>query len=100
LKRLLLSVLLLSTGLITSYLILVPDVTMLKKEHPKITSFMEYREREWKAKVKKYRVKQIWVSLSSISPYLVKAVLIAEDDKFCSHEGFDYEQYRRQSKEI
>jgi monofunctional biosynthetic peptidoglycan transglycosylase len=26
-----------------------------------------------------------------MSPYLVKAVLIAEDDKFWIHEGFDYE---------
>lgn len=51
---------------------------------------MEYRENEWKRGGKKYRIQQKWVPLSRISPYLIKAVLIAEDDKFWSHEGFDY----------
>jgi len=32
---------------------------------------------------------------SKISPYLVKAVLIAEDDKFWKHEGFDYEAIQK-----
>ena len=52
---------------------------------------MEYREKEWKQQGKKYRIQQKWVPVSQISPYLIKAVLIAEDDKFWSHEGFDYE---------
>ena len=34
---------------------------------------------------------QIWVPYRAISPYLIKAVLIGEDDKFWHHEGFDYE---------
>jgi len=38
---------------------------------------------------------QSWVPLSRISPYLIKAVLIAEDDKFWRHEGFDYEAIQR-----
>jgi len=91
LKRLLLFLLLLSTGLVIGYLILVPDVSRLKKENPQKTSLMEYRYQEWLKKGKKYRIKQIWVPLSSISHYIVKAVLISEDDKFWSHEGFDYE---------
>ncbi len=68
-----------------------PDVSRLKKENPKRTSFMEYRENEWKREGKNYRVKQMWVSYNKISPYLKKAVIISEDDKFYSHEGFDYE---------
>ena len=56
---------------------------------------MEYRENEWKREGKKYRIQQKWVSLSRISPYLIKAVLIAEDDKFWSHEGFDYEALQK-----
>jgi monofunctional biosynthetic peptidoglycan transglycosylase len=43
---------------------------------------MEYREMASKEKRRTYRIEQSWVSLSKISPYLVKAVLIAEDDKF------------------
>ncbi|GER93981.1 monofunctional biosynthetic peptidoglycan transglycosylase [hot springs metagenome] len=68
-----------------------PDISKLKKENPQKTSFMEYREREWKEKGKKIKIRQIWVPISKISPYLVKAVLIAEDDKFWHHEGFDFE---------
>jgi monofunctional glycosyltransferase len=32
-----------------------------------------------------------WTSLSGISPNLVRAVIAAEDAKFCSHSGFDTE---------
>jgi monofunctional glycosyltransferase len=73
----------------TGYYFVYPDVSRLKKEDPKKTSFMEYREREWRKKGKKLRIQQKWVRLSAISPYLVKAVIIAEDDKFWSHQGFD-----------
>jgi monofunctional biosynthetic peptidoglycan transglycosylase len=68
-----------------------PDITKLKKVNPKKTSFMEYREKEWRRRDKKISIKHIWVPLSRISPYLIKAVLIAEDDKFYQHEGFDFD---------
>ena len=32
-----------------------------------------------------------WVPLSEISPHLQRAVIAAEDGKFCSHGGFDWE---------
>lgn len=72
-----------------------PDIHALKKENPEKTAFMKYREEEWAREDKRYKVKQKWVSLGSISPYLVKAVLIGEDDKFWSHEGFDYEAIQK-----
>jgi monofunctional glycosyltransferase len=77
------------------YLLFVPDVSELKKKNPSKTSFMKYREAEWQRAGKKYRIRQAWVPLSRISPYLKKAVLIAEDDKFWSHEGFDYEALQK-----
>lgn len=52
---------------------------------------MEYREREWQSEGRKIKIRQVWVPLSRISPFLIKAVLIAEDDKFWKHEGFDFE---------
>ena len=52
---------------------------------------MEYREKEWLRTGKKYTVQQKWIPLSRISPYLINAVLIAEDDKFWNHKGFDFE---------
>ena len=66
-----------------------PDVSKLKKINPKKTSFMEYREDQWQAKGKKLTIQKRWVSLPHISLYLVKAIIIAEDDKFWSHHGFD-----------
>lgn len=72
-----------------------PDVSKLKKQNPGKTSFMEYREAEYRAKGKRIRIQSKWVPLRSISPYLMKAVLIAEDDKFWSHHGFDTEAIQK-----
>jgi len=77
------------------HFLLMPDVSRLKKTTPQKTAFMEHREEEAKAKGKKYRVNRIWVPFAKISPYLIKAVLIAEDDKFWRHEGFDYEAMQK-----
>lgn len=72
-----------------------PDVSKLRKTYPKKTAFMEYREKEWQNQGKKKRIVQQWVSLSQIPPYVIKAVIIAEDDKFWTHEGFDYEAMQK-----
>jgi monofunctional biosynthetic peptidoglycan transglycosylase len=77
------------------YFLSLPDLSKLKKENPKKTALMEYREKESKEKGKRFRMNQTWVPLSNISPYLVKAVLIGEDDKFWIHEGFDYEAIQK-----
>lgn len=77
------------------YSLLMPDISKWKKENPKKTAFMEYREKQWKEKGRRINIHQIWAPLSDISPYLIKAVLIAEDDKFWRHEGFDYEAIRK-----
>ena len=72
-----------------------PDVSRLKRENPKRTALMELREREWKDKGRKVALRQKWVPLRSVSPYLVKAVIIAEDDKFWSHSGFDIDAMQK-----
>jgi len=72
-----------------------PDIAKLKKENPGKTSFMKYREKEWQQQGKKIRIRQTWRPLSGISPYLIRAVLIAEDDKFYQHEGFDFEAIQK-----
>ncbi len=68
-----------------------PQVSSLKKHNPKKTSFMEYRENEWREEGKKIAIRQYWVPLSRISSYMAKAVIISEDDKFWSHGGFDFD---------
>lgn len=74
-----------------TYFLLMPDTAALQKKNPGKTALMKIREMEWKEKRKGQRVYQVWVPLAKISPFLTKAVLIAEDDKFWNHEGFDYE---------
>ncbi|MBI5193987.1 MAG: monofunctional biosynthetic peptidoglycan transglycosylase [Nitrospirae bacterium] len=72
-----------------------PDVSALKKTNPEKTSMMKLREAEWTVKGSKRKIFHAWVPYSRISPYLVKAVIIAEDDKFWRHEGFDYEAIQK-----
>jgi monofunctional biosynthetic peptidoglycan transglycosylase len=72
-----------------------PNISNLKKQNPKTTAFMEYRMEEWQDKGKKIKIRQKWVPLSRVSPYVMKAIIIAEDDKFWSHEGFDFEAMQK-----
>jgi monofunctional biosynthetic peptidoglycan transglycosylase len=90
LRRMALLLIVLFCGLVALQFV-YPNVAKLKKHNPKLTAMMEYREAEWKREGKHYRITQRWVAYRAISPYLVKAVLIGEDDKFWRHEGFDYE---------
>ena len=73
----------------------LPDVTWLKKENPRETAMMQFRAEQARQKGRKAR--RLWkrVPLSRISPYLIQAVLIAEDDKFFEHEGFDWASMRK-----
>jgi len=68
-----------------------PNIASLKEDKPGKTAFMEYREEMWRRQGIDKKIINTWVPLSRISPYVVKAVIIAEDDKFWSHEGFDFE---------
>ncbi|MBN2089842.1 monofunctional biosynthetic peptidoglycan transglycosylase, partial [candidate division KSB1 bacterium] len=82
-------------------LLTLPNVTWLKKENPVETAMMKYRQEQESEKIdkniKSSRTKTVkklsnWTRLSRISPYLIQSVLIAEDDKFYQHEGFDWEE--------
>jgi monofunctional biosynthetic peptidoglycan transglycosylase len=72
-----------------------PDVAGLQKNRPGKTAFMEYREEIWKKKGINKKISVSWVPLSGVSPYVMKAVIIAEDDKFWSHEGFDFDAMQK-----
>ncbi len=80
---------LLATDIAVSFV--YPGLSTLKKENPQKTAFMVYREKQWAKEGIHQTIIQKWVPLKRISPYLIKAVIIAEDDKFWGHEGFDYE---------
>lgn len=88
--------------LISAYIIvdigrycIYPNIELLKKSRPGKTAFMEYREEMWQKKGIKKKIRNTWVPLSRISPYVMKAFIIAEDDKFWSHEGFDFEAMQK-----
>jgi monofunctional biosynthetic peptidoglycan transglycosylase len=68
-----------------------PDIARLKKEVPATTAFMAYRQSTAKAEGRTLAIDYRWIPLSSISPSLAQAVVIAEDDKFWVHHGFDFE---------
>lgn len=42
-----------------------------------------------------YGFRRDWVPIERISPNLVRAVIAAEDARFCEHEGFDWESIRK-----
>ena len=68
----------------------IPDVARLAHTNPGKTAFMEYREAEWRSEGRDKTIKQRWVPLKKVSPSLVKAVLVSEDNNFWHHEGFDF----------
>jgi len=78
-----------------AFTLVYPNVSRLKRERPGKTSFMEYRERQWQRDRVHRQISQQWVPLERVSPYAVKAVIIAEDDKFWAHEGFDFEAIQK-----
>ena len=72
-----------------------PNVAYLKRHNPGKTAFMEYREETWQQKKINKKIRRSWVPISQISPYVLKAVIISEDHKFWSHEGFDFEAMQK-----
>ena len=78
-----------------AFYVVYPDVSALERENPRKTAFMRYRESEWRQQGRDRKIVHRWVPLSQISPYLIRAVIIAEDDKFWSHEGFDFDAMQK-----
>lgn len=85
--------LLLAGGL--AFWLTLPDVAWLAKKNPTETAMMRFRSEQARQQGRKAR--RFWkrVPLSRIAPCLIQAVLIAEDDKFFEHEGFDWESLRK-----
>lgn len=66
-----------------------PDIDALKEIRPTPTAFMQYREEEWAQQNRDMHITHKWVNMKNISPNIIKAVLIGEDDGFYNHDGFD-----------
>jgi monofunctional biosynthetic peptidoglycan transglycosylase len=72
----------------------LPDVRPLAIRNPATTAFIELRAREALDGGRKPRRVQRWVRYEAISANLRKAVLVAEDDAFWTHDGVDVEQLK------
>lgn len=66
----------------------LPSVAHLRSLEPKTTAYM-------KAYDGKRVIRYEWVPLRRISSYLRQAVIIAEDDQFQRHNGFDWEAIKK-----
>ena len=93
-KRVLLGVLAAAVAYVLYVWITFPDVSRLATEPPKTTAFMEQRRDELRRAGKDDHIDYRWVPYSAISPYLRRAVLVAEDDTFYEHGGVDVEAMR------
>lgn len=59
--------------------------------NPNTTRFMEIRRAELQLKDPKAQLKKHWVSYGRVSTHLKRALIVAEDDLFIDHEGFDWD---------
>ena len=59
--------------------------------NPDSTRFMEIRLVELQVKDPKAQLKKQWVDYAKISNHLKRALIVAEDDLFVHHEGFDWD---------
>lgn len=75
--------------LLSSY-ISTPNVTYLRWLPPFKTAFMSSDGND--------EIKYRWVPLNDISPLLRQAVVLAEDDRFFNHPGFDIEAIKKAAK--
>ncbi len=81
-------------GVVAYVYLTLPDVRRLATVNPATTAFMELRQREADRAGQKLRHVHQWVPYGRISPNLKRAVLVAEDSAFWTHEGVDFEQLR------
>jgi monofunctional biosynthetic peptidoglycan transglycosylase len=88
-KRALLVVVLLLAGWLLWEWATFPDTAALAKENPTTTAFMEQRKRELRGDGKPDALLYTFVRYDRISPYLRRAVLVAEDNDFYEHSGVD-----------
>ena len=76
--------------LFAAFLLLLPyALTPLYRVVDPVSTLMLWR---W---AKRARVERMVVPLDRIAPILPRSVIAAEDDRFCSHHGIDFDELRR-----
>lgn len=72
----------------------LPDVRPLRTSNPESTAFIELRMREARARGEQPKRIQRWAPYARISSNLTRAVLVAEDSRFWTHEGIDIDELK------
>ena len=83
-------------GLLLAFFIAYQAYVLLKlwwwEDHnPASTAFMDARLALMREKNPNAKLHQVWVPYEKISSHLKRAILVAEDDRFVDHEGFDWD---------
>lgn len=68
----------------------LPDVDFLKNSEPQFSRYMIHDKNLDSSSSKSIN----YVPIHKVSPYVIKAILTAEDDRFFEHGGFDWKQIR------
>ena len=100
-KRWLLLLVLLPLGAVASFVALTAlPVLLLRELPPPTTAFMlQSRIEDPATGVPCDEVEYRWVDRERISGHLPRAIVLAEDQRFLQHEGFDVKSIRRALKE-
>jgi monofunctional biosynthetic peptidoglycan transglycosylase len=77
------------------YLLNLPNAKALKTDNPTTSAIRIFREEETTKKKRKPHSLMVWRDLNEISPDLLHAVVLAEDDTFFQHNGFDIEMLKQ-----
>jgi len=77
------------------------QVALLRVINPPFTAIMAWDWLQSKFTSKNYKIKGFqWRQLKEISPYLKKAVLASEDQRFLFHHGFDFIEMNKAVKDM
>lgn len=70
----------------------VLQVLVLRVVDPPLSAFMAWRQVDaWREGDWRFRIAYDWRDLRAISPHLPVALVAAEDQRFATHDGFDFE---------
>lgn len=67
----------------------LPDPADFQNKNPDTTALMKQRQANARQQGKKYKIRQYWVTFTSIPELLKKSVRISEDASFYFHKGID-----------
>jgi monofunctional biosynthetic peptidoglycan transglycosylase len=88
------AVLAIGLGCLSYTWLTLPDVRPLRTQTPATTAFMRMRAAEAAAAGHQAGFAQKLIRYHQISPLLIRAVLVAEDAAFFSHDGVDYDELK------